>query len=155
EVAIRGKDEPEPEPEPETEKKDKKSSSSGDSTPPNPDALTIIYIKDGAQVPSARAAKQVQGPAAQAVFSFVRAPGCNEAFSFNFMQDGRTIDYELKDGKLILFIPNEYQRPGRKFALVALSKDGVHFYPDLDTSMATITVDLDLAGYAFDLVYAG
>ncbi|MCR4656485.1 MAG: hypothetical protein K5770_09690 [Lachnospiraceae bacterium] len=47
-----------------------------------------------------------------------------------------------------------YQKAGRKFALVALGSDGVHFYLDTDTSVDTITVDLDLNGYVFDVVYA-
>ena len=151
---CQNKPEPKPEPEPESkhEKKSKKSSSS-DSTPPNPDALIVVYYVNGIQVPSARAGKQVQGPAAQILFKQARA-GCPEAFSFNLAIEGK-VDQSLKNGTMSLYIPSEYQKAGRIFALTALDKTGrVLFYPDRDTSLNTITVNLNVEGYAFDLIYA-
>lgn len=155
--------EPKPEPEPEKEnkepehKKSKKSSdSSGDSLPPNPDALTTIYIENGEKVLGARASKQIQGPAAQFAFKQIMAPGCSEAFSFNLLADGKTVDYTLKKGKLILFIPDVYKNAGRVFALTAIDKNmNVHFYPDTDNDPATVTVNINFEGYAFDVIYAG
>ncbi|MCR4654664.1 MAG: Ig-like domain-containing protein [Lachnospiraceae bacterium] len=154
---------PEPEPEPEKENKDsehrksdKSSGSSGNSLPPNPNALTIIYVENGVRVLGARASKQAQGPAAQFAFKQIMAPGCNEAFSFNLLADGRSVDFTLKNGKLILFIPDEYKKAGRVFALTAIDKNGtVYFYPDTDTDPATVTVDVNFEGYAFDLIYTG
>ncbi len=132
----------------------KKSTSSGDSTPPNPDALSIIYLVNEAPLPSVAAGKQMQGPFAQLLFKQARTPGINEAFSFNLAIDGK-VDGTLKNGRLILFIPSEYRKAGRPFAITALDKAAiVHFYPDLDTSDETITVDLNIEGFAFDLVYA-
>ncbi len=148
---------PKPEPKPEPKKKDKKSSSSSESsTPPNPNALNIIYIKNGTRVWEAKASKQVQGPAAQLAFKQIMSPGCNEAFSFNLIADGKAIDHTLKNGKLILFIPDGYRKAGRVFALTAIDKNGkVHFYPDTDSDPATVTVDVNFEGYAFDLIYIG
>ncbi len=148
---------PKPEPKPEPKKKDKKSSSSSESsTPPNPNALNIIYIKNGTRVWEAKASKQVQGPAAQLAFKQIMSPGCNEAFSFNLIADGKAIDHTLKNGKLILFIPDGSRKAGRVFALTAIDKNGkVHFYPDTDSDPATVTVDVNFEGYAFDLIYIG
>ncbi len=162
-----GEDEPEPEPEPEPKpepkpaskpKKESKSDSdsSDHSLPPNPNALTIIYKENGVAVVNARAAKQVQGPTAQLAFRQLMAQGCNEAFTFNLLVDGKTLDYKLKNGKLTLFIPDAYKKNGRIFALLVLDKNGkVHFCPDTDNSPLTVTVDLLVEGYAFDLIYVG
>ena len=99
---------------------------------------------------------EVQGPAAQLAFKQIMSPGCNEAFSFNRIADGKAIDHTLKNGKLILFIPDGYRKAGRVFALTAIDKNGkVHFYPDTDSDPATVTVDVNFEGYAFDLIYIG
>ena len=67
--------------------------------------------------------------------------------------NGKT-DYTVKKGVLCLNIPAEYQKAGRTFMITALDTNGkVHIYNDLDDNPATITCNIDIDGYAFDLIY--
>ena len=63
-------------------------------------------------------------------------------------------DFTLKSGTFTLLIPSQYQKAGRQFALVALDKTGkAYLLPDTDTNPNTITVAVNLEGYAFELIY--
>lgn len=53
-----------------------------------------------------------------------------------------------------MYIPMQYWKQGRTFTILGLDKDGKpRVYSDKDNNPFTITVDIDLDGYAFDLVY--
>ncbi|MCR5237075.1 MAG: hypothetical protein K6E34_07725, partial [Lachnospiraceae bacterium] len=96
---------------------------------------------------------QEQGAAAKAKFNDTTPAGWNEAFEFSLLRNGEP-DYSLKSGTLTLTIPYEYQKLGRKYALIALIKGGeaIVLY-DTDTNPTTITVNLNHEGYAFRLIY--
>ncbi len=127
--------------------------SDSDDVPPNPDALSIIYMKDGNIIPAARAGKQVQGTMGRLAFNQARPAGWKEAFAFNLAIDGK-VDNSQKKGRLILYIPSEYQKTGRTFMILGLNKGGQVFsYTDKDENSVTVTVDLNLQGYAFDLIF--
>ncbi len=102
---------------------------------------------------SVRLGRQVQGPACQAVFRAHTPGGWHEAFTFNITLDDKA-SYSLKNGTLMFPIPEEFIKTGRKFALLGVDKDGiVTTYFDGDTDPNTISVYLDIEGYAFDLIY--
>ena len=64
--------------------------------------------------------------------------------------------YDLKTGELVLYIPPEYQKTDRTFALLGIDKNGnTKKFTDSDTGGASITIaDLgEFAGYAFSLIY--
>ncbi|MCR5775468.1 MAG: hypothetical protein K6G42_10480, partial [Lachnospiraceae bacterium] len=62
--------------------------------------------------------------------------------------------YSLKDGTFSLILPTDYIKPGRTFAIMALNKDGtVKMYNDTDNADHSVTVPLDVEGYAFQLLY--
>ena len=97
--------------------------------------------------------KEIQGPLGIAAFHAGRPEGYSEAFSFNLIINNK-VDYTLKKGTLCLNIPPEYQKTGRIFALTALDTNGnVHIFNDLDDNPATITCNVDIDGFAFDLIY--
>ncbi len=99
-------------------------------------------------------AKQEQGLAAKHAFAAALPSGYKSAFTFNMITNGHKPDFTLKKGKFTIVIPPEYRKAGRIFALQALDKNGkVMFLPDKDTDPDTITVEVDLEGYAFELVY--
>ena len=63
--------------------------------------------------------------------------GYKQAFTFNMIN-----------------IPKELQKPGRIFALRVIDKSGnVIFLPDIDDQPDTITVTVNVEGYAFELIY--
>ena len=118
----------------------------------NPDALTVTFLRSGVYVPIA-AGKQAQGPLGQMIFNKSMPIGWTEAFSFNITVDSNA-DYTFKNGILTLYIPAQYQKAGRQFAIMGIDQSGkVETFPDTDTSEATVTVNLSLSGYALDLVY--
>ena len=51
-------------------------------------------------------------------------------------------------------IPDAFKKEGRTFKLMGLGKNGnVKIFDDKDSSDDTITADLDIEGYAFELIY--
>ena len=108
----------------------------------------------GQIVPNVLMGKMKQGPAAQALFDKTRVSGgWIEAFTFNMAIDGK-YEYTLKNGTLTIIIPKEYRKLGRTFALMGLDKNGgVVIFNDTDTNPDTLTVNLNIEGYAFDLIY--
>lgn len=88
------------------------------------------------------------------VFSNATPAGWSEAFTFNMTLNGKT-DFTIKNGKIVISVPAQYIKYGRKFAILALDQNGmVHTYNDTDVSNSTVTVDINVAGYAFDLIYS-
>ena len=68
-----------------------------------------------------KAGYQKQGEIAKAVFKASTPAGWTEAFAFNLIKDGKP-DFTQKSGTFTLYIPSEYQKAGRQFALLWKSK---------------------------------
>ena len=119
----------------------------------NPDAIFGVLYLNGKRLESAKMGKQKQGPLGEYAFAAGRPAGYREAFSFNITVNDKA-DYSNKKGVLSLYIPREFQKNGRTFAITALDEKGkVHLFSDIDTSPETITCNIDINGYAFDLIY--
>ena len=171
-VVITGKDDPEPTPTPDPEPtptpdpdpdpKHKKrpaiirkdNSGHEDNTPPaNTNPLSLILVKTTGLPYGTIAARAEQGIAAKAVFAASTPAGWKEGFSFNLVTNN-TNEMTLKNGTFTLLIPKDLQKAGRTFAILALDKSGkAYLLPDTDADPATITVSVNLEGYAFDLIY--
>lgn len=130
------------------------SSSPAPAKPVNPNAIiSSSFTTTGGMSGIVKIGPQVQGPAAQAVFKANTPAGWKEAFSFNMTVNDKA-DYTLKKGILSFKIPSQYLKAGRKFAILGIDKNGkVKMFPDIDTKDDTITVNIDIEGYAFDLIY--
>ena len=60
----------------------------------------------------------------------------------------------LKNGTLQLYIPGQYQKTGRTYAVMAMDKYGqIHIYQDTDALPFVFTSPLNFEGYAFNLIY--
>ena len=119
----------------------------------NPDEITVIYKVNGAVATNMKAGKQAQGPLGAMLFKQATPAGWQEAFAFNMAIDGKT-DYTLKNGIMTLYIPAQYIKANRQYAILALDKNGqVHVLADTDHLSNAVTVNLNLEGYAFELIY--
>ena len=119
----------------------------------NPDEITVIYKVNGVAVANMKAGKQAQGPVGAMVFKQSTPAGWQEAFSFNIAIDGKT-DYTLKNGVMTLYVPAQYIKANRQYAILALGKNGqVQALQDTDILSNAVTVNLNLEGYAFELIY--
>lgn len=98
-----------------------------------------------------------QGEKCQAAFKAARPAGYEEAFSLSMLAnkgEGYKTSYDLKSGKFVLDIPEAWQKDGRVFALIGIDEQGrTYLFADEDTDDGTITVSLNLQGYAFSLIY--
>jgi len=130
------------------------SSSPAPAKPINPNAIiNSSFTMTGGMSGIVKIGPQVQGSAAQAVFKANTPAGWKEAFSFNMTVNDKA-DYTLKKGILSFKIPSQYLKAGRKFAILGIDKNGkVKMFPDIDTKDDTITMNIDIEGYAFDLIY--
>ncbi len=100
-------------------------------------------------------AKQEQGPAGKYALALALPKGYQEAFTFNMITNGLKGDYSLKKGKVTIVIPAKYRKAGRVFALLGIDKSGkLKVFNDIDVNNDTITVNIDIEGYAFDLIYS-
>ena len=119
----------------------------------NPNALFATFYVNGAPLPGVKIGKQEQGPLGKLAFAASKPPGYMEAFSFNITVNDKD-DYTRKRGVLCMYIPTEYQKTERTFAVTGIDDRGkVRIFRDLDTKPATVTCDIDIEGYAFDLIY--
>ncbi len=122
-------------------------------TPPNPDTVDGYILLGGKVLPGVLMGKMKQGPIAQAVFTSATPAGWSEAFTFNVTVSGKT-DYSLKSGTACIRIPSGLQKEGRQFAILGLDKNGkVKTFPDTDEKPDTVTVNLAVEGFAFDLIH--
>ena len=97
---------------------------------------------------------QEQGEVAKALFAASTPAGWKKAFSFNLLNKDRQPEMNLKTGTMTLYIPSEYLKDGRSFALIILDKNGkAYVLSDTDTAPGTVTVPLNSEGYAVDLIY--
>ncbi len=123
-------------------------------SPPNPDALHAWYLIDDNIVPESKIGKAVQGPLAAAIFARARSFLLNSAFSFDLSIKDKT-EYTLKKGKIVMYIPEAFQRKGRVFSVLGLDKYGnIHLFTNVGIHENLLTVNVDFEGYAFELVYS-
>lgn len=53
-----------------------------------------------------------------------------------------------------LYVPVKFQKAGRIFAIMGINKEGkAQIFQDTDSNPNTVTVSLNIEGYAFDLIY--
>ncbi len=139
-----------------TNRSDKKDDDEGDKTPfiNNPDAISATYYsKNKVKQVNAILGKQKQSDLAEGVFRAAVPAGWKWAFSMSMSVDGKN-EYSLKDGTIELIIPNEYQKAGRQFAILAMDKSGnVIKLDDMDKDPNKITVSPNVEGYAYVLIY--
>ena len=141
--------------------KKKSSSGSTDKTPAaktNPDAIVINYYLNQADYAAHRRdykaefGKQTQGPACQAAFKASVPPGWYQAFTFSMSYEKKNTT-TLKDGIIEVYVPHDYIKAGRSYALMAMDKSGiVKIYYDTDTYPYVFTSPLNVEGYAFALL---
>ncbi|MCR5734814.1 MAG: hypothetical protein K6G22_09440 [Lachnospiraceae bacterium] len=138
-----------------TEEDKKEEVEEEDHTPVNPDAIGASFFNGGGNLPSSsvKIGKQEQGPAAKLAFKNACPKGWIEAFAMTMSVDDKQ-NYSRKTGTFRLYIPGPYQKPGRKFAIMALDKYGkVHLLTDTDKLDNVFTAPFDIEGYAFELIY--
>lgn len=101
---------------------------------------------------------EMQGPLCVAAFNAATPAGFTEAFSFNLNLDstGTTkVNYDKKQGKIVLNIPTQYQKQGRTFAVIGIDRFGqTKIFYDNDADDTIFTTNLDIEGYAFSLIYS-
>lgn len=143
-------------------KKDDKKSSKRDEeehTPAswilNPNEKQQLVIKYTGAPEYLAAGYQEQGAVANELFKAALPAGWTKAFSFNVLDQKRQPEVSVKNGVMTLFIPGEFIKSGRQFALLGMNKGGqVISFNDTDLLPNTVTVNLsNMEGYAFDLIY--
>ena len=120
----------------------------------DPDTLILIrYIAANADItPKTKIGKQEQGALAKQLLKGSVPAGWSELLTFNMTIDDKA-DQSLKNGQMVFCPPVRHLKAGRQFAVLGIDKSGrVKVYNDLDKDPGTITVQLDLEGYAFDLI---
>ncbi len=124
------------------------------SKPVNPNALLpYSFISNGVTLSNVKIGPQIQGDLAQLAFRLHLPNGWKEALTFNMTVNDKA-DYSPRKGSLSFRIPSQYQSAGRKFAILGLDKTGtVKMFTDRDLRADFITVNIDIEGYAFDLIY--
>lgn len=143
---------PTPTPKPRPKDDDYEDSPAPAPLPVNPNAVIGMSFV-GTPIGNFKIGPQVQGAAAQFAFRVNTPAGWKEAFSFNMTVNDKA-DYSLKKGILSFRIPSQYLKAGRKFAVLGIDKNGiVKLFADADLKADTITINLDIEGYAFDLIY--
>ena len=144
-----------------TIKGESKESSSGDGdngAVVNPDALAVNYYLTPADHAARRRdykagfGKQIQGPACQAAFNASVPSGWSQAFTFSMSYDKKNTT-ALKNGIIELYVPIDYMKAGRSYAIMAMDQSGVvKVYQDTDTLPYVFTSPLNVEGYAFSLL---
>ena len=121
----------------------------------NPNEISAFYIKNGFIDNKAKFGKEEQGETCQFIFrsSFPAGNNYKEAFSLSMSYDGKHTT-DLKDGTLLLYIPPNLQRSGRKFKMLAINKDGeVYLFDNTSDNEGIFQTKLNVEGYAFCLIY--
>ncbi|MDO5575136.1 MAG: DUF6273 domain-containing protein [bacterium] len=95
-----------------------------------------------------------QGPVCAAAFKLATPKGYKEALSLNLLLHNKA-GYDSKQKTLTIYIPDEYLKSGRTFALIGIDKYGkTHYFTDTDLKADSITINIEgFEGYAFDLIY--
>ncbi len=121
---------------------------------PNPNALiAFYYLKNGTLDPKAKIGREVQGAAANAAFKMAVPAGWKEAFTFSMSNEDKHT-YTLKDGTIKLYVPEGLQKAGRMYAKLAMGQKGADkLLSDTDTLPYWITVNPNVEGYSFEVIY--
>lgn len=136
-----------------SKKHHKHSSDSSSEFVANPDAIVAFYIVNGAVDGKAKLGRQEQGAVCKSLFTASCPKGWTEAFSMSMSYDG-VYTSTLKNGTLKLYIPAQYQKDGRQYAVMAMDKYGkVHIYQDTDALPFVFASPLNFEGYAFSVIY--
>ncbi|MBP5384092.1 MAG: hypothetical protein J6Y57_03845 [Lachnospiraceae bacterium] len=116
--------------------------------------LTASYTQNGVAVQGAAIGVQAQGGLGGLAFKEARQKAnLKEAFPFNITLN-KVADYTLKDGVLTIFVPEEFQKLGRSFKVLALDENGeVVPIENTSTSPFVFTAKLNVKAFAFDLVF--
>jgi len=121
----------------------------------NPNEISAFYINNGFIDNRVKLGKEEQGETCQFIFrsSFPAGNNYKEAFSLSMSYDGKHTT-DLKDGTLLLYIPPNLQRSGRKFKMLAINKDGeVFLFDNTSDNEGIFQTKLYVEGYAFCLIY--
>lgn len=142
------------------EPKNTEKSSSGNSNNRNDSnqSSTILLQSFGGEGIDGLCTFEKQGALCVAAFNAATPAGFTEAFSFNLNLDstGKTkVNYDKKQGKIVLNIPTQYQKQGRTFAVIGIDRFGItKIFYDNDADDKIFTTNLDIEGYAFSLIYS-
>ena len=139
--------------------KDKAVPPKGEENPSNSSQSSIILLQSfGGEGIGGLCTFEMQGPLCVAAFNAATPAGFTEAFSFNLNLDstGTTkVNYDKKQGKIVLNIPTQYQKQGRTFAVIGIDRFGkTKIFYDNDSDDKIFTTNLDIEGYAFSLIYS-
>ena len=139
--------------------KDKAVPPKGEENPSNSSQSSIILLQSfGGEGIDGLCTFEMQGPLCVAAFKAATPAGFTEAFSFNLNLDstGTTkVNYDKKQGKIVLNIPTQYQKQGRTFAVIGIDSFGkTKIFYDNDADDKIFTTNLDIEGYAFSLIYS-
>ena len=147
------KPDPTPDPTPKPDEDDDDDEDEVRPAPINPNAIGAFYYKNGMLQTNVQIGKQEQSLLATAIFKAAIPPGWNAAFSMSMSVNGKN-EYAKKDGNIVLYIPREYQKPGRTFMILAMDKNGKVFErKDTDSNPNVITFNPNIEGYAYYLIY--
>lgn len=120
----------------------------------NPDALNSHYYLNGMLNDNYSLGKTEQSLLGEIAFNAARPKGWKKAFSMSMSYKGRN-EYSKKEGTIVLYIPEAYQKKGRKYAIMAIDKSGnVSILEDTDIYPYLVTVTPGLEGYAYELIYS-
>lgn len=144
---------PTPDPTPSPDEDDDDDEDETKPAPINPNAIGAFYYKNGILQTNVQIGKQEQSLLATAIFKASIPMGWNAAFSMSMSVNGKN-ETSKKDGTIVLYVPGEYQKPGRTFMILAMDKNGKVFeLKDLDTNPNTVTVTPNIEGFAYYLIY--
>ncbi|MCR4739897.1 MAG: hypothetical protein K5886_06510 [Lachnospiraceae bacterium] len=119
----------------------------------NPDAINAGYYVNGVLQSNAVIGKQAQSPVAASIFAASLPKGWRSAFSMSMSYNGKN-EYSLKNGTIVLYVPEAFQKSGRQYAILAMGRNGnVVLCPDTDRIQNTVTVTPGVEGYAYELIY--
>ncbi len=91
---------------------------------------------------------------AKAAFTEAVPSGWTQGFSFSISTSGQT-GFTVKNGKMSFKVPDAIKKAGRKFAIMGVDKNGkVKIFDNIDTTGENITIDLDIEGFEFEVIYA-
>ncbi len=97
---------------------------------------------------------ELEDPQIQAVFTAFTPAGFTQIMTFSLVVD-KNLDYNQKNGSLVLDIKKDLVQEGRTFALIGVDRYGQpHIFEDKDASDLTITTDISMEGFAFALIYS-
>ncbi len=94
------------------------------------------------------------GPLAEAAFAAATPAGYAKAFAFSVTNGGQTT-YTAKNGSISFKIPVQFVKNGRKFKLMGVDNNGnVKIFDNTSTDAGSFSANIDIEGYAFELVFA-